>query len=270
MKKITSLFVAFGIAASFAVAGEGEGCPGQCKGTDAKPTALATARKALADAPKAEEKLTADQRAQLKDAREFLLQTPFGKAMGASFEACGWLTFAAASQPGTTPEAAALLKDMGATYCSIAKMVGGCAGCECCEDSEQCCENCKADMSADAVAAKAKESADIANKLLAVAAEQKPTAEQMEKLNAHMKTMQELCPVMPAMQGATTALNDALASLAKMGIPSTDPKNATRDGLVKAAIELHGAMTSCHSSEGCGECEGTEKTEEAAAPGKSS
>lgn len=269
MKKITSLFVAFGLAASFAVAGDGEGCPSQCKGTDAKPTALASARKALADAPKAEEKLTADQRAQLKDARDFLLETPSGKAMGASFEACGWLTIAAASQPGTSPEAAALLKDMGATYCSIAKMVGGCAECECCDDAEECCKSCKADMSAEAVAAKAKELADVANKLLAVAAEQKPTAEQMEKLNAHMKTMQEFCPVMPAMQGATTALSESFASLAKMGIPSADAKNATRDSLVKAAIELHGAMTSCHSSEG-GECEGTEKAEEVVAPAKSS
>jgi len=267
MRKITSLFVAFGVAASFAVAGDGEVCPG--KGTDAKATPLATARKAFADAKKADEALPEETRAELKTAREFLTQTSFGKSMGPAFEACGWLTIAASAQPGTSPEAAAILKDMGATYCTLAKVFGGCAGCECCEDSDECCKNCKADMSAEAVAAKAKESLDTANKLLAAAKAdaEKMTPEQQEKIQAAYAVLSENCPFMPAIQGATTALTDAFGSLAKMGIPSTDAKNASRDGLVKAAIEMHGAMTSCSS---CEECDETEETEEAAAPAKSS
>ncbi len=273
MRKITTTLLAFGIAAGFAAAGdEGskEGCP-SCKETGAAATTLATARKAFADVPKAEEKLTADQRTELTQARDFLMQTSFGKSMGPSFEACGWLTLAASAQPGTSPEAAALLKDMGATYCTIAKAFGACAGCESCKESGECCKACS-EMTPETMATKAKESLDTSKKLLAVAVAEKPTPEQMEKIQAAMGTMKELCPCMPAMQGATAALNDAFASLAKMGIPSTDAKNASRDALVKAAIELHGQMTACSSSEECEDCdEGcAEETEEAEAPAKTS
>lgn len=269
MTKITTTLLAFGIAAGLAVAGDGEGCPSQRKGSDSKTTALATARKAFADIPKAEEKLTADQRAELKAAREVLMQTSFGKAMGPSFEACGWLTLAASAQPGTSPEAAAVLKDMGATYCTIAKVFGACAGCECCEDSEDCCKACS-DMAPEGLAKKAKESLDTSKKLMAAAMAEKPTPEQMEKVQASFGTMKELCPCLPAMEGATTALNDAFASLAKMGIPSTDANNASRDELVKATIELHGQLTACSSCEESKECDETEETEETAAPAKSS
>jgi len=268
MKKIMSLGLVLGLVASFAAAGEGDECPSKCKGADGKATALSAARKAFADVPKAEEKLTADQREQLKGAREVLMATPFGKAMGPSFEACGWLTLAASAQPGTSPEAAAVLKDVGATYCTIAKIFGSCQGCEGCEKAGECCKECK-EMTPETLAAKANESADIANKALAAAIADAPntTPEQMEKINAAMATMKEFCPCMPAMKGATEAINEAYASLAKMGVPSTDAKNATRDELVKSALALHGQLTACSSCEECEECE---KTEEAAAPAKSS
>jgi hypothetical protein len=270
MKTIMSLFVAFGLVATLAVAGEGEGCPSQCKGSAGKTTALAAARRTIAELPKAVEKLTTEQRAGIKAAQELLMKTSFGKAMGPSFESCGHLALAAAKQPGTSPEAASLLKDMAATYCSVAKMFGGCAECGDCD--KECCEGCCKDMTPEQMAGKAKESLAASKKLLAVAMEdaQKTTPEEMQKIQAAVETLQKDCPCMPAMEAATKALNDGFASLAKMGIPAAEGTSA-RDELVKGAFELHSSLTSCHSCEEACEEEAAEETEEeVAAPGKSS
>jgi hypothetical protein len=278
MKIITSAFVAFGLVASLAVAGDGEGCPSQCKASEGKTTALAAARKAIADLPKADEKLPAEQLKEVKAAREYLMQTPFGKAMGPSFETCGHLAIAAAKQEGTAPEAAALLKDMAATYCTVAKIFGGCAECGDCGDcSKECCEGCCKDMTPAQIATKANESLESSKKLLAAAMEEakKAKPEDMQKMMAAAETLQKSSPCWTAIEGATKALNDGYASLAKMGIPASEGATA-RDGLVKGAFELHGMLTGCHSGEECQPCEekecgDAEKTEEeVAAPGKSS
>jgi len=276
MKTITSLFVAFGLVASLAVAGDGEGCPSQCKATGGKPTALAAARQQIADILKADEKLPAEQLKEVKAAREFLMQTSFGKAMGPSFEACGHLAIAAAKQEGTTPEAAALLKDMAMTYCSVAKMFGGCAECGDCGDcSKECCEGCCKDMTPAQVATKAKESLAASKKLLAVAMEeaQKAKPEDMQKMMAAAETLKKSSPCWTAIESATKALNDGYASLAKMGIPASEGATA-RDELVKGATELHGMLTGCESCEECTECEegcgDAEEPEGTEAPEKSS
>jgi hypothetical protein len=270
MKNITSLFVAFGLAASLAVAGDGEGCPSQCK-AEGKTTALAAARKAIADIPKADEKLTAEQLKEVKAAREFLVATQFGKAMGPSFEACGHLAIAAAKQEGTSPEAAALLKDMAMTYCTVAKIFGGCAECGDCGDcSKECCEGCCKDMTPAQVATKANESLAASKKLLAAAMEDAKNAkpEDMQKMMAAAETLKKSSPCWTAMEGATKALNDAYASLAKMGVPASEGATA-RDELVKSAFELHGMLTNCESCEES--CEETAETEKpVAAPEKSS
>ena len=114
------------------------------------------------------------------------MTTSFGKAMGPSFASCGHLLMAAAKQPGTSPEAAALMKDMGATYCSVAKMMGACADCKSCEDPKDCPKDCCSDMTPEEAATKAKESHAASKKLLAAAQEdmQKVTPEQMEKMMA--------------------------------------------------------------------------------------
>ena len=127
-------------------------------------------------------------------------------------------------------------------------------------------------MTPETLAAKAKESLDTANTLLATAMAdaEKATPEEMQKVQAALATMKATCPCMPVMESANKALSEAFASLAKMGVPSTDAKNATRDQLVKGAVELHTKLTCCESSEDCQECDETEKTEEAAAPSKSS
>jgi hypothetical protein len=272
MTKLMSTLLVFCLAAGFAFAGDEpgkEGCP--MAGKDAAgATALAKARKGIAAVKAADEKLPAETLAQVKEAREALMQTSFGKSMGPSFEACGWLMIAASAQPGNTPEATALLKDMGATYCSIAKMFGGCAECKCCEDASECCEACKKDMTPDALAKKANESADASKKLFAAAAAEMPTLapEQMAKIEAHVKTLKEKSPCMPAFEAAVAALNEGFASLATMGVPAADGKGA-RDGLVKNAAEIHGSLTACSSCEECTECDEA-KPEETAAPEKSS
>jgi hypothetical protein len=264
MRTITSAFVAFGLVASLAVAGDGEGCPSQCKASEGKVTALATARKAIADIPKADEKLPAETLKEVKAAREYLIQTQFGKAMGPSFEACGHLAAAAAKQEGTSPEAAALLKDMALTYCCIAKMFGGCAECgDCSKGCEECCK----DMTAEQMATKAKESLAASKKLLMAAGEaaQKSTKEEMQKMMAAAETLKKSSPCWTAITEATKALNEGYAQLAKMGVDND---------LVKGATELHGMLTHCESGEECGDCEkpceDAEETEEVAAPEKSS
>ncbi|HEX5136984.1 MAG TPA: hypothetical protein VFY93_08440 [Planctomycetota bacterium] len=268
--KTLCLFVAFGLLSSFAVAGDGEGCPG-CKPAGAKPTTLAAARQQIADIPKADEKLPAEQLKEVKAAREFLMQTSFGKAMGPSFESCGRLMLAAAIQPGTSAESAALMKDMAATYCSVAKIFGGCADCkECCPDGE--CPECKG-ATPESCAAKAKESLDASQKLLTKAMEEMPkaTPEFMQKVQAAADTLEKKSPCWPAIMSATKALNEAYASLAKMGIPAAKDVSA-RDQLVKSAFQLHTSLTACHGGEGqCEENEGCEDAEEPAeAPEKSS
>lgn len=272
MKTITSLFVAFGLLAGLAVAGEGEGCPSQCKASEGKPTALAAARKGLADVPKAFEKLPEAQQAEIKAARELLSQTSFGKAMGPAFEACGHLTLAAAKQEGTSAEAAAILKDMAATYCTVAKAFGGCSDCgDCCEEgSKECCK----EMTAEKLAAKANEALASSKKLLAAAGEEMKNAkpEEMQKVMAAAETMHKLCPCGPAMEAATKALNEAYAALGKMGVPASTGAGV-RDQLVKGAFELHTSLTSCSScEESCEEkCdESEEKPAETTAPEKSS
>jgi hypothetical protein len=271
MTKLMSSLLVFCLAAGLAFAGDEpgkEGCPIACKEGGA--TSLAQARKGIAAVKAADEKLPAETLAQVKEARDGLMQTSFGKAMGPSFEACGWLMIAASAQPGNTPEATALLKDMGATYCSIAKMFGGCAECKCCENAEECCEACKKDMTPDALAKKANESADASKKLYAAAAAEMPsmTEEQMAKMQAYVQTLEEKSPCMPAFKAAVTALNDGFASLAKMGVPAAEGKGV-RDGLVKSAAEIHGSLTACQSCEDCTECDEA-KPEETAAPEKSS
>ena len=82
------------------------------------------------------------------------------------------------------------------------------------------------------------------------------------------------CPMMPALETANDALDDAFASLAKMGVPSAEGK-AVRDELVKAALQLHTQMTECAECEGCEEgCEGCdegmEEGEEEPVPAKTS
>lgn len=273
--KTLSLFVAFGLLSSLAVAGDGEGCPSQCKPASGKPTALAAARQQIADIKKADEKLPAEQLKEVTAARELLMQTSFGKAMGPSFESCGHLMLAAAKQPGTSAEAATLMKDMAATYCSVAKMFGGCKDCGDCGKDGECSDCCAKDASPEAVAAKAKESLDASQKLLMKAMEEmKKTMEtapdQMEKIQAAADTLQKKSPCWPAMTAATKALNEAYASLAKMGIPAAKD-GTTRDQLVKGAFGLHTSLTACHEGGECEECEGSEDAEEPMeAPEKSS
>ena len=268
MRKITSTFLAFVCAAGLAVAGDDSPCTA-CKGSS-EATALAKARKGIAAIPEADKQLPAETLAQVKQAREELMKTSFGKAMGPSFESCGWLMIAASAQPGTSAEAAAVLKDMGATYCSVAKLFGGCAECECCEDASECCKACSKDMTPDALAKKATESLDAAKKLyMAAGAEmQTMTKEQGAKIGEYVKVLQESSPCMKAREAATTALNGGYASLAKLGVPATDGK-AVRDQLVKSAAEMHGALTHCSSEECKEECDEA-KPEEAVAPEKSS
>jgi len=269
MRNITSLFVAFGLVASLAVAGDGEGCP-QCKASAGKTTALAAARTAIADAKKADEKLPTEKRAELNKARDFLMQTSFGKTMGPTYEACGWLMLASAKQPGTSPEAAALLMDMGMTFCSVAKVFGGCADCKCCEGGE-CCKSCS-EMDVEKVTAKAKDSLAKSQELMKAAMAVKPAPEEMQKIQAAVELLQDGCPMMPALETANDALDDAFESLAKMGIPSSEGKGV-RDELVKAAFKLHTQMTACEDCDGgeCEECEeGMEEGEEEVVPAKSS
>jgi hypothetical protein len=142
--------ICLALLAGFALAQE---CPAgkkECSPEGSCPTAkstdcpisksLATARKAIADAPKAEESLAADQRAELVKAREYLLkETSFGRSLAPTYEACAHLLVAAAAQEGTNPAAQAVLKEMCATYCSIAKSLGGCSEKECCDGAEDCC-----------------------------------------------------------------------------------------------------------------------------------
>lgn len=270
MSKITSTFLALVCAFGLAFAGDESPCTA-CKGTASEASALAKARKGIAGIPEADKKLPAETLAKVKEAREELMKTSFGKAMGPSFESCGWLMIAASAQPGTSAEQAALLKDMGATYCSVAKMFGGCAECECCEDSAECCEACKKDMTPDALAKKATESADGAKKLfMAAGAEMASmTPEQGAKIMAYAKVLEESSPCWKAMEAATAALNDGFASLAKMGVPASEG-TATRDTLVKAAAEMHGMLTACSSCEECPEECDESKPKETAAPEKSS
>jgi hypothetical protein len=271
MRNFTSLFVAFGLVASVAFAGDGEGCP-QCKASSARTSTLAAARTAIADAKKADEKLPAEKRAELNKARDFLMQTALGKTMGPTYEACGWLMLASAKQPGTSPEAAALMMDMGMTFCSVAKVFGGCADCKCCEGGE-CCKSCS-EMDVAKITAKAKESLAKSQDLMKAAMAVKMTQDDMQKIQAAVDLLKDGCPMMPALDSANDALDDAFKSLAKMGIPSAEGK-AVRDELVKAAFQLHSTMNSCEECEGCEEgCEGCdegmEEGEEAPAPAKTS
>jgi hypothetical protein len=233
---------------------------------------LTDARKALAEAPKAEEKLTAEQRAELAKARDFFMTTAMGKAFGPAQEASAKLLFAAAAQEGTPAEMAAILREMGATYGAISKMSGCCeTGSECCKKGEkECCSiddpSCCSTMAADVQVKNAKAALDNATKLLAAAAEERKNMapELAEKMAASMKTGMELCPRMPAVKGAMDALHGAYAALAKIDAP----KNAVRDELIKAAIDLNGQMC-CDSCDECEECpEDGEK--EVSAPSKSS
>ena len=271
MRRITSTLFVCCLAAGLAFAGEetGKECAG-CPAAASEGTALAQARKGIAAIPAADAKLPAETLAQVKEAREELMKTSFGKSMGPSFEACGWLMIAASAQPGSTPEATAVLKDMGATYCSIAKMFGGCAECECCEDASECCKGCMKDMTPDALAKKAQASAEASKKLFAAAATEMKTmtADQMAKIQVYATTLQEKSPCWPAFETATKALNDGFASLVKMGVPASDGKSA-RDGLVKMAAEIHTSLTACHSCEECEACDEA-KPAETAAPEKSS
>ena len=269
MSKITSTFLAFLCAAGLAFAGD-EPCTG-CKGTASETSALAKARKGIAAIPEADKQLPAETLAKVKEAREELMKTSFGKTLGPAFESCGWLMIAASAQPGTSAEQAALLKDMGATYCSVAKMFGGCADCKCCEDSSECCEACMKDTTPDALAKKATESVEGAKKLyMAAGAEmQAMTPEQGAKFMAYADTLQKSSPCWKAMEAATAALNDGFASLAKLGVPASEG-TATRDTLVKAAAEMHGMLTACHScDESKEECDEA-KPKETVAPEKSS
>jgi hypothetical protein len=269
MRKTIATLLVFGVAA---FAGDESPCTG-CKGTAKEPTALSKARDAIAGIPKADEKLPADQLAKVKAAREALSQTTFGKAMGPAFETCGLLLAAAAAQPGTSPEAAAVMKDMGATYCTLTnKMFGGCTLCDCCSE-EECAKECKA-MPAEALAKKAKDAVAATKKSFEAAMAEcaTMTPEQGQKMMADVKTLQELSPCWKAMETATAALNDGFASLAKMGIPSTDAKDAARNDLVKAAMELHTQLTACSGEECQEECaeECEEAKKPAVAPEKSS
>lgn len=268
------VLVAFVLAAGLASAQEG--CPA-CKAPAGSPTstALADARKAVADAPKLEEKLPSEQLAQLTKARDILKDTAFGKALAPTFEACSMALLAAAKQEGSPKEATALLKEMGATYCGVAKMFGGFAGCKDCKDGDECCEGFCKDMSAADVAKKANESLANAKKLLEAAQVEckNMTPEQMKQMETLGKTAMEICPRFKAMQKASAALDGAFETLAKMGIPSTDAKNATRDGLVRSAMEMHQSMC-CGEGQECEGCEGqeegAEQPEPPAAPARSS
>jgi hypothetical protein len=266
MTKITSLFVAFGLAASIAAAGDGEGCPACPAAAKAKPTTLATARKALAEAKKADEKLPEDQRKELLAARETMLKSPFGKAMGQSLEACGWAMIAGSAQPGTSAEAVALMKDMGMSFCAEAKIFGGCADCQCCEETGDCCQACK-DMTPEAATKKATESLATAKKSLETAMVEcnKMSEEQMQKMQAAMDTMQKLCPVYKAMKDVNASLTDGFASLAKMGIPSAAGKTVT-DQLIKGAAAMHATLSSDECEEGCEGCEQQEGCEDSEGP----
>jgi hypothetical protein len=273
MKTISALLV-FCFAAGLAFAGDEagkDGCPVACDKKAAGTSALATVRKEIAAIPEADAKLPKETLAEVKAAREGLMQTSFGKSMGPSFEACGWLLLAASAQPGNTPEATAALKDMGATYCSVAKMFGGCAEYKCCEDASECCEACTKGMTADALAKKANESAETAKKLYAaaIADMQNITPDQMAKMEGWLKTLEEKSPCMPAFKNATAALTEGLAGLAKTGVAIDG--TSVRDQLVKTAAEIHGSMTACSSCEECdgGKCDEA-KPEETAAPEKSS
>lgn len=270
------VLVAFVLAAGLASAQES--CPG-CKPASGSPasTALADARKAVAEAPKLEEKLPAEQLAQLTKARDVLKETAMGKALAPTFEACSLLMLAAAKQEGSPKEATALLKEMGATYCGVAKMFGGFAGCKDCTDGDECCDGFCKDMSAADVAKKANESLANAKKLMdaAMAECKNMTPEQQEKMGALAKTAMEICPRFAAMQKASAALNGAFETLAKMGIPSTDAKNATRDGLVRSAMEMQQGLCGGECEEKCEGCEGqeeegAEQPEPPAAPARSS
>jgi hypothetical protein len=243
-------------------------CPSSCKPASTTNTALADARKALADAPKAEEKLPKEQLEQLTKARDVLMETAFAKAMVPTFEACGHAMFAAAKQEGSSKEAAALMKEMGATYCDIAKVFGA----KCCEKDSDCCK----DMAADVAAKSAQDSVATAKKLIETAMEEcgKMTPEQGQRMQEMAEIAMKHCPRFKAFEQASKALQGAFEQLAKMGVPGSDGKNTTRDGLVSAALELQGAMCGgeCASEcEGCAEeCEETETAKPAPEPARAS
>jgi hypothetical protein len=97
---------------------------------------------------------------------------------------------------------------------------------------------------------------------------EKMSAEQGAKIMGYVNVLKESSPCMKAMEAATAALNDGFASLAKMGVPAADGKTS-RDSLVKAAAEMHGMLTACHSCEESSECDEA-KPKETVAPEKSS
>ena len=108
----------------------------------------------------------------------------------------------------------------------------------------------------------------------AMAGMAKMTPDDMQKIQAAVQVLEDGCPMMPALETANDALDDAFASLAKMGVPSAEGK-AVRDELVKAALQLHTQMTECAECEGCEEgCEGCdegmEEGEEEPVPAKTS
>lgn len=234
---------------------------------------LAAARKALADAPKAEEALSPEDREALVKAREFLVkETAGGRSISVTYEATAKLLLAAAAQEGSTDEQRALLKKMGSTYCAMAKAFGGCGESCCAEFCGDCAGECKSECGgaakegamgcpatsekakpdAAALAKKAKEAHGAALKLLEAAKVEMTSAtpEQMEKMQAAMKVAQDFCPICKAAGEAMGALAAGFAALGTMNVPDVSGGgHAVRDELVKGAFELHGAMASCGSCE---------------------